>query len=90
LGSATSIDETLADVDIVLGECVFKQKTRVVLNRQELDGYLETIAKIIDSERIWADPEMADFDIGEREDTLTKYKKPTAKKESEQVHQVSS
>ena len=28
---------------------------------------METIAKIIDSERVWADPDMADFDIGERE-----------------------
>lgn len=27
---------------------------------------MDTIAKIIDSERVWADPEMADFDIGER------------------------
>ena len=28
---------------------------------------METIAKIIDSERVWADPDMADFDIGERD-----------------------
>lgn len=28
---------------------------------------METIAKIIDSEKIWADPDMQDFDVGERE-----------------------
>jgi len=28
---------------------------------------METIAKIIDSEKIWADPDMQDFDVGERD-----------------------
>ncbi len=28
---------------------------------------METIAKIIDSEKIWADPDMLAFDVGERE-----------------------
>ena len=61
------VDETTHEVPIVLGECVFKQKTSVVCNRAELEGYMETIAKIIDAEKVWADPEMADFDIGERD-----------------------
>ena len=52
---------------IVLGECVFKQSTSVVSNRKELDAYMETIAKIIEAEKVWADPDMADFDIGERD-----------------------
>jgi hypothetical protein len=60
------LDSETHEVSIVLGECVFKQKTKVVCNKQELEGYMDTIAKIIDSERVWADPEMADFDIGER------------------------
>ena len=28
---------------------------------------MDTIAKIIESEKIWNDPDMADFDIGERD-----------------------
>ena len=28
---------------------------------------MDTIAKIIDSEKVWADPDMAAFDVGERE-----------------------
>ena len=28
---------------------------------------METIAKIIEAEKVWADPDMADFDIGERD-----------------------
>jgi hypothetical protein len=28
---------------------------------------LETFAKLIDSEKVWADPDMIDFDIGERD-----------------------
>ena len=55
------------EVSIVLAECTFKQRTRVVTNKLELEKYMETIAKIIDAEKVWADPEMADFDIGERE-----------------------
>ncbi len=54
-------------VPIILGECVFKQPTKVVRSRAELEQYMETIAKIIDSEKIWADPDMQDFDVGERE-----------------------
>jgi hypothetical protein len=46
----------------------------VVLNKVELEKYMETIAKIIDSEKVWADPDMADFDIGERD-----YLNPTTK-----------
>lgn len=54
-------------VPIILGECVFKQPTKVVTDRKELELYMETIAKIIDSEKIWADPDMLAFDVGERE-----------------------
>lgn len=53
-------------VPIILGECVFKQPTMVVSDRKELELYMETIAKIIDSEKIWADPDMHAFDVGER------------------------
>ena len=52
---------------IVLGGCKFKQPTNVVATRKDLEAYMETLAKIIDSERVWADPDMADFDIGERD-----------------------
>jgi hypothetical protein len=38
-----------------------------VTSKSELELYLDTIAKIIDSEKVWADPDMADFDVGERE-----------------------
>lgn len=62
-------------VSIILGECAFKQPTSVVANRWELEGYMDTISKIIESERIWADPDMADFDVGERDDISTKYLK---------------
>lgn len=66
-------------VPIILGECVFKQPTKVVSSRAELEQYMETIAKIIDSEKIWADPDMQDFDVGEREYLAA----AAAKKESE-------
>ncbi len=55
-----------ATVPIILGDCVFKQRTKVVTNAKELELYMETIAKVIDSEKIWADPEMQAFDVGER------------------------
>lgn len=54
-------------VPIVLGECVFKKTTNVVADKKALEHYMETIAKIIDAEKIWADPDMGDFDIGERD-----------------------
>jgi len=63
---------------VVIGECAFKQPTTVVSSRWELEGYMDTIAKIIESEKIWADPDMADFDIGEREDISIKYAKKKA------------
>lgn len=65
-------------VQVVIGECAFKQPTTVVSSRWELEGYMDTIAKIIESEKIWADPDMADFDIGEREDISIKYAKKKA------------
>lgn len=55
-------------VSLVLGECVFKKPTTVVSSRWELEAYMDTIQKIIENERIWSDPEMADFDIGARDD----------------------
>jgi len=66
LGPPTGEGEN-AVVPIILGECVFKQPTKVVSDRKELELYMETIAKIIDSEKIWADPDMLAFDVGERE-----------------------
>jgi len=36
---------------------------------------VETIAKVIDSEKVWADPDMAEFDLGEREDLSQRLKK---------------
>jgi len=38
-----------------------------VSTRRDLDAYLETIAKMIEAEKVWADPDMADFDLGERD-----------------------
>lgn len=67
LGEVVVGSDGTVTVPIVLGECVFKQPTRVVLNRKELDAYMETIAKIIEAEKVWADPDMADFDVGERD-----------------------
>lgn len=66
LGEPAVADGTVS-VPIILGECIFKQPTSVVSNRRELEEYMETIAKIIEAEKVWADPEMADFDIGERD-----------------------
>ncbi len=54
----------------------------MVSNRLELEGYLDTIANIIDSEKIWNDPEMMMFDIGEREDVSLKFLK---KKEEQKM-----
>lgn len=64
-----SVDPTEATVSvpIVLGGCRFKQSTVVVNSRKDLDAYIETIAKIIDAEKVWSDPDMVDFDIGERD-----------------------
>lgn len=74
--------EPSGEVDLVLGECVFKQSTRVIGSPQELELYMGAIAKTIEAERIWSDPEMADFDLGER---------PTpAKKEAETVIELDS
>lgn len=42
---------------------------------------MDTIAKIIDSEKIWSDPAMADFDMGERDDTCV----AVAKKKPQQT-----
>ena len=67
LGKIEIGEDGSVQVPIVLGECIFKQKTWVVASRKELELYLETIAKVIDSEKVWADPDMADFDVGERE-----------------------
>ncbi len=39
----------------------------MISNRKELELYMETIAKIIDAEKIWADPDMHAFDVGERD-----------------------
>lgn len=50
-------------------------------NRFELDSYLDTIAKIMDSEKIWSDPLMAAFDFGERSDSAQYVGKKRAKKE---------
>lgn len=72
LGDLVERDDGTVCTQIILGDCIFKQTTGVVSSREELDNYIETIAKIIDSERIWNDPDMADFDTGEREDTGTK------------------
>ena len=67
LGEPLVGDEGNVTVPIVLAGCKFKQPTQVVSTRKELEAYMETLAKIIDSERVWADPDMADFDIGERD-----------------------
>lgn len=75
--------EGLPYVKITLGECVFKQPTSVVTNKQELEQYMETIAKIIDAEKVWADPDMADFDIGERDYVGGEIKKQVAVAASE-------
>lgn len=74
------VDAETHEVSVILGECVFKQKTCAVTTRPELEAYMETIAKIIDAEKVWADPEMADFDTGER-DFLGTNKKEEAKNE---------
>lgn len=72
LGDSVQTATGATSTQIILGDCIFKQCTEVVSSKAELDNYIETIAKIIDSEKIWNDPDMADFDTGEREDTGTR------------------
>lgn len=47
---------------------------------------MDTIQKIIESEKIWSDPEMAIFDVGEREDVSLKYLK--RKEEAQQKAEI--
>lgn len=68
-------DEGLFRTQLVVNDYIFKQQTTVVASNEELSQYTDTIAKIIESEKIWSDPAMADFDFGEREDTQTPVKK---------------
>lgn len=64
----SGVDEAMKPiVYIVLGECAFKQHTSAISTRSELEAYVETIGRIIDSEEIWNDPDMTEFDVGERE-----------------------
>lgn len=68
LGEVELNETTLTNqCQVIHGDTIFKQSTNVVSNRYELDLYMDAIAKIIESERIWSDPDMADFDIGERD-----------------------
>ena len=46
-----------------MGECQFKKPTSVISSRVELESYMSTIANIIESEKIWQDPDMADFTL---------------------------
>lgn len=47
---------------------------------KELDIYIDTIGRIIESEKIWNDPMMAEFDFGDEE--LYKQKKRRASRKS--------
>lgn len=38
-----------------------------MLSDQELANYVTTIGKILDGEKMWQDPDMTEFDIGDRE-----------------------
>ena len=67
LGESSIGADGLPSVPITLGECKFKQPTSVVQTRKDLELYMDTIARIIDAEKVWADPDMADFDTGERD-----------------------
>jgi hypothetical protein len=75
LGKREVHDDGQMETELILGECVFKQQTQAVGSKLELEAYAETIAKIIDSEKVWADPDMADFDLGERDDLSQRLKK---------------
>ena len=68
-------DGQVTETELSLGECIFKHPTRCVATKLELEAYAETVAKIIDSEKVWADPDMAEFDLGEREDLSQRLKK---------------
>lgn len=88
--SKPTIDATNGQVcvKIVLGECAFKQPTAVVTNKKELELYMATIAKIIENEKLWSDPDMADFDLGERGDlaeVIPKKKKTASDSDSDKL-----
>ena len=80
LGEVTLNEQGDLHVPIVLGECVFKKTTNVVSDKKSLEQYMETIAKIIEAEKVWADPDMEAFDLGERE-----YLSETAVKKPKEV-----
>ena len=44
---------------------------------------METIAKMIEAEKVWADPDMADFDLGEREYLAESVTVPKKKKDQD-------
>ena len=85
VGKRDCKDDGTVNTELTLGECVFKQPTNAVSSKLELEAYAETIAKIIDSEKIWADPDMADFDLGEREDLSQRLKRKLLEAKSEQL-----
>lgn len=66
LGKLQLTDGDQTAVTLVIGDCKFKQPTLVVSSGVELGNYMETLANIIESEKIWNDPDMADFDFGEK------------------------
>lgn len=58
VGDCVPSEDGKFEAEILVSDFMFKQRTRVITNRYELDQYLETIARIIDSEKIWSDPAM--------------------------------
>lgn len=53
---------------VMIGAEATTQRTTVVSTPVQLDLYFETVAKIFESDKIWSDPNMLCFDIGERGD----------------------
>ena len=82
------LDDEQTSVTLVLGDCKFKQPTNVVSGNAELGNYMETLANIIESEKIWNDPDMAAFDFGEKVPTpIPKAGRPVKKEATSSTEQ---
>lgn len=66
---------------LIVKDYMFNHKTSAVSTPYELDHYIDTIAKIIESEKIWSDPVMQAFDFGARADNCVHLKKKKNKKQ---------
>ena len=57
---------------ISVGDLSFKSVTHLISTESELVHYVQTVGKVLDGEKIWQDPDMAQFDLGQRDYTEQK------------------